>query len=154
HIVMPLLFEYKAHATNSGVEATATWNATDRWKLIPNYTFLNMKVRRNATSGDTRIEQTPGLSPRAQFGVRSLVDLPHRMEWDQTIGYVGALTSAGVPAYTRVDTRLGWRIGESAEFSIVGQNLLRPRRAEFFDSFGLSHTEVERSVSLKLTWRF
>jgi iron complex outermembrane receptor protein len=154
HLVTPLLFDYKAHATDSGVEATATWKATNHWKLIPSYTFLNMKVLRNASSGDTTVEQTPGLSPRNQFGVRSFVDLPHHLEWDQTVGYVGALPSGGVPAYTRLDTRFGWRIGESAEFSIVGQNLLRPRHAEFLDSFGLSHTEMERSVSLKFTWRF
>jgi iron complex outermembrane receptor protein len=154
HLAMPLLFDYKARATNSGVEATATWKVTNRWKLIPSYTFLNMKVRRNATSLDTTIEQTPGLSPKNQFGVRSFVDLPHHLEWDQTIGYVGALPTAGVPAYTRIDTRFGWRIGESAELSVVGQNLLRPRHAEFFDTFGLDRTEVERSVSLKFTWRF
>jgi iron complex outermembrane receptor protein len=154
HLVTPLLFDYRAHATDTGVEAIATWKATNRWKLMPSYTFLNMIVRRNATSGDTTIEQTPGQSPRNQFSVRSFVDLPRHLEWDQTIGYVGALTAAGVPAYARVDTRLGWRIGESAEFSIVGQNLLRPRHAEFFDSYGLSHTEMERSVSLKFTWRF
>ncbi len=154
HLVAPLLFDYRAHATDGGVEATATWNVTNHWKLIPSYSFLNMKVRRNASSGDTTIEQTPGLSPRNQFGVRSFVNLPHHLEWDQTIGYVGALNGGQVPAYTRLDTRFGWRIGESSEFSIMGQNLLRPRHAEFLDSFGLSHTEVERSVSLKFTWRF
>jgi iron complex outermembrane receptor protein len=154
HLVTPLSFDYKAHATDGGVEAAATWSVTHRWKLTPSYTFLNMIVRRNATSGDTTIEQTPGLSPRNQFSVRSFVDLPHHLEWDQTIGYVGALTTAAVPAYARIDTRFGWRMGESAEFSVVGQNLLRPRHPEFFDSFGLSHTEVERSVSIKFTWRF
>jgi len=76
------------------------------------------------------------------------------MEWDGSLAHVGPLSSAGVPGYTRVDTRIGWRWGESLEFSVVGQNLLRPRHAEFFDTDGLNHTEIERSVFGKIVWRF
>jgi hypothetical protein len=86
--------------------------------------------------------------------VRSMLDLPHHLEWDNTIGYVGKLADGNVPAYARVDSRLGWRIGEFIELSVVGQNLLTPRHAEFVDAYGINRTLVERSVFGKVTWRF
>ena len=67
--------------------------------------------------------------------------------------YVSTLSHLGIPSYTRLDTRLGWRLGEFVELSLVGQNLLRARHAEFFDST-VHGTEIERSVFGKVTWRF
>ena len=40
------------------------------------------------------------------------------------------------------------------EISLVGQNLLTPRHAEFPDFYPVLHTQVERSVFGKITWRF
>ena len=69
--------------------------------------------------------------------------------------YVSSLSHRSTPGYVRVDTRLGWRPAESVEFSLVGQNLFAPRHLEFFDTSGLVfHTEVERSIFGKITWRF
>jgi iron complex outermembrane receptor protein len=66
---------------------------------------------------------------------------------------VGKLPDQGVVGYTRVDTRLGWRPLEFVEFSLVGQNLLAPRHAEFGDDAPL-HTLAQRNVFGKITWRF
>jgi iron complex outermembrane recepter protein len=67
---------------------------------------------------------------------------------------VGALRYGPVPGYTRLDTRLGWRAGESIEFSVAGQNLLTPRHIEFRDGMSTNVTQVERSIVGKVTWRF
>jgi hypothetical protein len=50
--------------------------------------------------------------------------------------------------------RLARRIGESAEISVVGQNLLQPRALEYGNSDGIVGTESVRSVYGKITWRF
>jgi len=87
--------------------------------------------------------------------VRSLRDLPHPLEWDNTVGYVSKLAIGNIPQYARLDSRLGWRVGEAVELSVVGQNLLAPRHAEFFNPvYPLNYTLVERSVFAKVTWRF
>ena len=44
HFVIPLIFDYKAHARSYGAEAFATWNVTDRWKISPGLSMLNMSV--------------------------------------------------------------------------------------------------------------
>ena len=154
HLVIPLLYENLAHARNYGAEAFATWNVTDRWKLSPGVTLLNMSVTRDASSQDAVIEQLAGYSPRRSFQVRSFVNLGRTFEWDQTLGYTGPLAVGNIPGYVRLDVRVGWRIGEFTEFSLVGQNLLEPRHAEFPDSQLIDNMLDQRSIFGKITWRF
>lgn len=154
HLVIPLLYQNLAHARNYGAEAFANWNVTDRWKLSPGLTMLNMSVTRSASSQDAVIGQLPGYSPRRSFQVRSFVNLGRTFEWDQTIGYTGGLAVGNIPGYVRLDTRVGWWIGEFTEFSIVGQNLLQPRHAEFPDIDFIDHMLDQRSIFGKITWRF
>ncbi len=154
HLVLPLVYENLAHARSYGAEAFANWNLTDRWKISPGLALLNMSVIRDASSEDPIIEQSAGYSPRRSFQVRSFIDLGHRFEWDQTIGYTGALAVGNIPGYLRLDVRVGWRLGEFAEFSLVGQNLLQPKHAEFPNSQLIDHMLDQRSIFGKITWRF
>ena len=97
---------------------------------------------------------TPGGSPRQQAQLRSTVKLPHNIDWDTSAYYVGALTFGPVPAYTRLDTRLGWHIGESVEMGVTGQNLLTPHHLEFLDGLQIVPMEAVRAVVAKVTVRF
>jgi len=154
YLVIPLVFDNKAHAVSYGAEAFANWNVTDRWKIGPGLSMLNMSVTRDATSQDSTIEQTPGRAPRRSYQVRSFINLGRNFEWDQTLGYTGPLATGNVPGYVRLDTRFGWRWGESCDFSVTGQNLLAPRHAEFPDIHFVDHMQDQRSVFGKITWRF
>jgi iron complex outermembrane receptor protein len=153
HLVIPFIFDYKAHARNYGAEAFANWNVTKRWRISPGLTMLNMSVSRDPSSHDGTIQQQPGYSPKRSYQVRSFMNLGRRFEWDQTAGYTSRLT-AGIPGYVRLDTRIGRRIGESWELSIAGQNLLTPRHAEFPDSQLIDHMLDQRSIFAKITVRF
>jgi iron complex outermembrane recepter protein len=154
-VVVPLVYGNLAHARDYGVEFFAHWNVTSRWKISPGYSLLQMAVKRDPSSQDPRIEQTPGDTPKHQFQIRSLLNLRRNVEWDSSLMYVSSLKNQNIQGYVRVDTRLGWRLGEFIELSITGQNLLAPRHLEFLDASGLIlHTEVERSVFGKVTWRF
>ena len=154
HLVIPFLSENLAHARNYGAEAFANWNVTDRWKLSPGLTLLNMSVTRAASSQDAFVEQTPGYSPRRSFQVRSFVNFGRTFEWDQTLGYTSRLTTGNIPGYVRLDTRVGWRMGEFTEFSIVGQNLLEPSHAEFPNTLFTDSMLDQRSIFGKITWHF
>jgi iron complex outermembrane recepter protein len=151
YLVLPELFVNGGRASTYGAEFFAKWSVTDRFRISPGYSYFHMNV-----DGDSATLATPtGVSPNHQFQVRSLLDLPHHLEWDNTVGYVSKLADGNVPAYTRVDSRIGWRVGEFVEISVVGQNLLTPRHEEFSDTtYPLDHTLVERSVFGKVTWRF
>jgi iron complex outermembrane receptor protein len=154
HLQIPFIFDYQAHARSYGAEAFGTWTVSDRWKFSTGVSLLNLSVKRDPSSQDAVIEQLPGNSPRRSFQIRSFFNPRRRLEWDQTVGYTGRLAQGPIPGYLRLDTRLGWRMGESLEMSIVGQNLLESRHAEFPDSQLIDHMLDQRSVFGKITWRF
>ena len=150
YTILPLLLVDGPSAHSYGGELFANWNVTNHWRISPGYSYVHVIV-----GGDSSgLQIQPGESPNQQFQIRSQLDLPHGFEWDNTIGYVGRLAVGDVPAYARLDSRLGRRFGEFVELSIVGQNLLTPRHAEFSDTYPLLYTLVERSVFGKVTWRF
>ena len=155
HLVIPYYFANLAYVKDYGVEFFAHWNVSRRWQVSPGYSYLDMNIQFDPASQDALDRGFAGLSPKHQFQVRSNLSLPHHLEWDGSLYYVSELWSARIPAYERLDTRIGWRAGESVEFSVVGQNLLSPRRVEFGSPyFGAMPTYVERSVFGKVTWRF
>jgi iron complex outermembrane receptor protein len=154
YLAFPLVFGNQAYANSYGGELSVNWNATDRWRIASSYSMLNTVTRVNGSMNDPVIGELPGYSPKHQFQVRSLLTLPHRIEWDSSISYIGGLAVGNIPGYARLDSRLGRRLNESVEVSIVGQDLLSPRHAEFPDEYNLNHTLIKRSVFAKLTWRF
>jgi hypothetical protein len=68
--------------------------------------------------------------------------------------WTSRLVGAGIPSYWRLDSRVARRLGESAEVSLVGQNLLQPRFLEFGGQFGVVGTEFPRSVFGRVEFRF
>jgi iron complex outermembrane receptor protein len=154
HEVIPIMWGNLAHALDYGVELSGTWDVTSRWRLSPGFGLLHMDVTPDASSGDTTIAATGGSSPKHQAKLRSSVRLSRRLEWDTSAYFVGMLSNGPVPAYTRLDTHLGWTVGDSVYFSVSGQNLLSPRHFEFLNGSQVLPTEVERSVVGKITWRF
>jgi len=151
YVVLPELFVNDDRAHTYGAEFSANWNVTDHWRISPGYSYFLMHLDGDPSGVITQ----PGASPNHQFQVRSRLDLPHHLEWDNTLGYVGKLAVGNVPAYARLDSRVGWRLGEFVELSVVGQNLLTARHPEFLDAnYPTDYTLVERSVFGKVTWRF
>jgi iron complex outermembrane receptor protein len=152
--VLPLILGNETHANTYGGEIFANWSVTHRWRISPGYSRLHMAIVRNPSGVDVQPELIPGSVPSQQFQIRSSIMLTRRLEWDSSLYYVGRLAYGAIPAYTRVDSRLAWRMGESLEFSVGGQNLLTPEHAEFPDELGTSHTLIERNVFGRVTWRF
>jgi iron complex outermembrane recepter protein len=85
--------------------------------------------------------------------IQSFVNLPKKMDFDQTYRYVSALPALTVRSYQTMDTRFGWHITPELELSVGGQNLLQPHFAQFAVDPG-GPVEVKRSVYAKLVWRF
>jgi iron complex outermembrane receptor protein len=157
HLVTPLVFDSLASAHNYGVEAYANWNVTRHWRISPGYSAIHMRVNLDPASNDTNETEQAANTPQQQVQVRSFLNLTRSLDWDCALSRVGRLREGGdgaVPGYSRVDSRLGWRVGEYVELSLNGQNLLTPRRAEFHNAYEVRRTLIERSVFGKITWRF
>jgi iron complex outermembrane receptor protein len=151
--VLPWIYGNRGRVRNHGAELSANWNATSRWRISPGYSFIHMN---NIQAANSRPDTPPsrGDTPKHMFQVRSLLNLTKNWDFDNTIYYAHRLPDGNIPSRVRLDSRIAWRATESMEFSVVGQNLLRPRRLEFGDSFAVVGTQVERSVYGKMTWRF
>lgn len=154
HLVFPQILKNMGYARSYGGEVSASWNVTRRWRISPGYSIMHLDVISDQESQDSTAQAVEGDSPKHQFQFRSLLNLNHNLDWDSSLYYVGALRGGSFPGYTRLDSRLGWRIGESLELSLVGQNLLTPRHFEFANAFEVNHTSVPRSVVGRITWRF
>jgi iron complex outermembrane receptor protein len=157
HLVLPSVFANSAAAHTYGIEFFANWNAASWWRISPGYSALHLNISAAPGAQSLNLEERADNSPENQAQVRSLIDLPRNFEWDTTAFYVGRLRDGGdgpVPAYVRLDTRLGWRPKPSLEFSIAGQNLLTPLHAEFHNAYEVRRSLVERSVFGGITWHF
>jgi iron complex outermembrane recepter protein len=72
------------------------------------------------------------------------------VELDGMVRRIGAIDNLGVPAYTELYMRLGWRMNPSLDLSLVGRNLLHDSHGEFGPTGRL---QIERSVYAMLTWQ-
>lgn len=157
YVVVPARIGDFGNGRTYGGEVFANWNASRKWRITAGYSFLQVDLDLAPGSANRRLVENANSSPGNQAQVRSFLNLTHRLDWDSSVAYVGALAdgaSGTTPAYARLDSRLGFRIGEAAEVSVVGQNLLTPRHLEFYYVYPVNPVEIERSVFGRITWRF
>ena len=152
HLAIPLVFSNNLGARTKGVEFSATYKPSQWWRLAAGYSWL--QIRQTAPPGSSSL-MLPGDNPRHQFNVRSYWSLPLALEFDTAVFYTGHLPGQLLPAYTRLDTRLGWRPAKNPEFSLALQNLLDPHHPEFVQIYDVQGTaQVGRSIQGRITWRF
>ncbi len=154
YLVVPLVADNKAHGQVYGAEVTANWQATDLWRLSGSFSLLRMYLVTDPDSNDATVSQVSGNSPRQQWQLHSYLNLPRNVSLDTAIYYVCGLTSQTIPAYTRLDLRLGWQPRKDVELSLAAQNLTDNHYSEFSAGSGQLSSEVPRSVYGKITWRF
>jgi iron complex outermembrane receptor protein len=154
--VLPQTWGNGLRGTTYGAEVSTDWRVSNRWSLSPGYTFLEMHLDTYAWSTDTTsTSNIQGSSPQHQAQLRSHLDVKRGVFWDTSLYFVGALPAQQVPSYVRLDTQFRWRLGESTEFSLVGQNLLQNVHTESNDIYTIVNaSQIKRGVFARVTWRF
>ncbi len=158
YLDVPSLNENNNSGETEGIETAATWEATKHIKISGGYTLFTEAL---AITGATATVAS-GTAPKQQFNLRSYVDLPYNIQWDTMLYYVDTLYGANdgfgdtvtVPAYTRLDMRLGWTAMPGLDLSLIGQNLLKSEHAEYSPFLYQTPEEISRSVIAKATLRF
>jgi iron complex outermembrane receptor protein len=153
HAIIPLLTSNGIKGTTKGFEVAPDWKPTSWWELRPSYSHLETLMEDGPGSNDpTSVAGYEGSSPRHQATFQSFLNLPKKLEFEQTYRYVSALPAQAVNSYSTADARVGWFFVLQVEFSVVGQNLLQPQHAEFGgDSGGL--VGIKRSIYANITWK-
>ncbi|WP_211224885.1 TonB-dependent receptor plug domain-containing protein [Neptunomonas japonica] len=156
-----------ADADSYGAELSARWLVRPGWDIQASYSWLQQSLEHLPSLTEPLLSTSK--APVHQFSLRSSWDLTSNVEVDLGVYYVSALFPTGsdflvfgdygVDEYVRTDLRVGWQISPEAELSIIGQNLLNKTHQEFNSSplnvAGFpENTEINRSISAKLTVRF
>jgi iron complex outermembrane recepter protein len=151
---VPYLIAADLQGTGYGVEAAGTWRARQGWTLTAGYTFLALDLTSNGAEQDVRFEWAEDDSPRHQILLRSLASFGSRWEADATIHASGSSDEHRVPAYARLDMRVGCAVSDQLKISVAGLNLLEARHAEFLSVSNEEITQPRRSVVLQTVWTF
>jgi iron complex outermembrane receptor protein len=139
--------------TTDGVEIAPVWSPAGWWQLKGFYAYLHFALENKPGNADVgTVASYEGSSPQHQVVIRSTINLPKAVEFDQTYRYTGALPAQAVDSYHTVDARLGWQFIPGWEVSLVGQDLLRPQHVEFQHDPGPA-VGIRRSVYVQIHWR-
>jgi len=134
-----------------GLEAWAQWQPAERMRMTLGFLGLRKDLRFSAAPADTTSIANLGNDPRAQWTLRTQVDLPRRIELDVQVRHVDALPAPAVPSYTVADARLGWQVSPQLEVSLLAQNLFDRRHAEF--NAPATASVFGRQLWLRVVWQ-
>ena len=148
----PLVIANGQDGESYGAELAATYRLSDRWRLRGGYTDLRVHIWPNPGSTDTSRGATESNAPDRQLFVQSFVDLPAHLKLDGVFRYLSEIVTQQVPAYAELNARFSWQPVTAVELSIVGQNLLHNRHAEFGSP--TTRRQIERGVYGMVQWHF
>ena len=155
HLVLPNYIRRGMYGETSGLEIATHVELARRWRISTGHTFLNMQLHLRPDARAGQDASTEGDSPSRQTHLRSYLDLPKGVEWDAAVYRVGSLRTNAIPAYTRIDTRIGWRINERVELRASAANLLNHRHIEYVSEDRFNGPRMlGRTVSGGLLFRF
>ncbi len=151
-LVVPTLFAHTRKGRSQGAEIATTFSPASRWRWTANYSWIGIRFASSPLmTANSNFERS---APRHQVQLRSALDLTRKVSFDTSLYYVSALQGLGVPAYTRLDTRLAWRLSEQFELSVLGQNLLDNRHPEFRPEDYVVASQIRRAFLIRLLWLF
>lgn len=151
---LPAVTSNGLNGLNQGGEATVEYDVRPGWRLSGNYSFLSGGTSFRPGFDATNSFAFPDYTPKHDWRLRSSWDFRRVWEVDLTFSRVGALGRGALPAHSQVDCRIGRKLGEFAELSISGRNLLRPYQQEFVGQLIYPAGLVPRSVEAGVRWRF
>jgi iron complex outermembrane receptor protein len=153
HVTLHFPYANGVKGNTDGAEVALDGRPAKWWQLKASYSYLSFALENVPGNIDTSaVAGYEGSSPKHMGTLQSRLDLPKGFEFDQIYRYVGALPARHVEAYSSLDLRLGWHFARGFEASLVGQNLLQPRHAEFEHDPGVI-ISVRRSAYAQVTWR-
>ena len=136
-----------------GLEAWGDWHVLSWWRLSAGLNLEHKDLRVEPGFVDISEGQSEGFDPGYQAMLRSSMDLPHAIELDAGVRFVGQLTNAPIKQYTEATFRIGWHMTQRIDLSLAGSNMFSASHAETVTP-GSPIQYPQRSVYLGLRWKF
>lgn len=152
-----IALDNKMYGEVYGIELSTHWQVLDNWQLIFAYSYLSTQLHMKEATTYFSTEVEEGDNPKNQVTLRSLVNLPHNMEFDTTVYYVDSLPNQEVASYIRTDMRLGWHINKDLSIDLGTRNLFDNQHKEFgngTESSVIIPDEVPRTFYVNFNYSF
>jgi iron complex outermembrane recepter protein len=142
-----------------GLELATHWQVLETWRLVGTYSYLQVQLHLDGITiplipiGESEENE----NPHHQATLRSLLTLPHHLEFDTALYYVDNVPQKSAAHYLRTDVRLGWKPISALDLSIGVRNLFDKQHREFGDVFSgntVIASEVPRTFYLQLKYQF
>ena len=120
--VIPFFFANDLEGETHGVELSATYQATQWWRLRAGVDVLKERLHVKPGKTDINHALNETADPEHQVMVHSAFDLPHCTELDVGPRWVGKIYNNNggvpgtVPSYTDMDVRIGWHSRSKSAF--------------------------------------
>jgi iron complex outermembrane receptor protein len=162
YLEIPALAGNDRHGEAYGGELSATWTATQRWRLMGGYDTIFIHTRPYGNDRNADGLATEQSTPRNQFLVRSNLDLTRRLQLDTAVYFNGELLvgqalqglSVAIPMHYRGDLRLGWRLTDRVDISAGVQDAFEAQHMEFLSSRFPQALLVPRNIYGAVRWQF
>ena len=133
---------------SQGFEITTTFQATDSWKLLANYSYFNIDLHGKREDDEFSF-------PRNMANLKSFIDINDKLQFNTTLSYSDNISTFNTPSILRLDIGLTYKPNENTEISIWGQNLTDSQQGPEMTAREQGDIlEVERAIFAKITWRF
>ncbi len=144
----PTFVENRARGHVDGVEMWGGVDLHPRWRVSGGWVHLSKSLTADALSPASSVPNL-GNDPKNQWMLRSTASPTDSIEADATLRRVSSLPEPVVPSYTVIDLRLGWRITDTLEASLLVNNLGNRRHVEFNPN---ESSEFGRSARVRISW--
>ncbi len=148
---IPITFANGVEGESYGAEIFIRNRISNWLNVRGGYTLFRKELRLAPGSADLNEATAESNDPAHQFLLQANVTVAKNFDIGTVVRYIDRLPEPRVSGYTELDLRMGWKITQEFEFSVIGQNLLNPSHTEFIAE--TPRREIERGVYGKLTWR-
>jgi outer membrane receptor for monomeric catechols len=153
-IAAPFTTTNKTSGETHGLELAPDWRVRADLDLAGAYSLLDMHLVGPNSKVAINSETAGKDVPTQQLNLRARWNVTSDVTFDPTLYYTGAQKDLGVPEYWLLNTRLGWKIIDGLQFSLVGMDLLHGAHREFTPSTDTTDPVIGRSFYGNLTWRY
>jgi iron complex outermembrane receptor protein len=150
-VFLPLYWGNFMRGDTYGVDAWASWQLTDWWRVSPGVTWVRERLAFKPGANELLGVGQAADDPSSHATLASSMRLPHHLSFDASLRYVGALPDPALPHYYDADARLGWQATPAVELSMRGSNLLHARHFELPSTAG---EQITRSVIAEARVKF
>ncbi len=147
---LPLYWGNEMEGESWGLNAWATWQVADWWRITPGIQLLRKDLRLKPASTSPLGTSQAANDPRGMGSLVSSFDLGHAQSLDVTLRHVGSLPDPALGSHTELAVRYGWRASDNLELSLRGTSLLKARHREYAAPAG---GLIRRGVMAEARWR-